>query len=406
MNAAPTAANDLLARFRRKIAANAAAWRHFVQNHGNEPAALDRELANLTKAAQQALAEPAAWEEGLALIGETWAHVELRGYWRDWQALMHDGLRVSQQIERPDHEARLLDQLGEVARLLGDNHKAQQHFEAALALLRAQADLAGAGRVLTHLSQVQVALGALEAAAQSCQEAAAHLAALDLPGDLAIAHNNWGLVCIEQGALDAALAHFEQAAAGFRRVGNQRGEAKTITNRGEVYRHMQRWDEAAQCYRQALALHQALGDELHVASQNMNLSIIHYQQGRAAEALAVSLQAEAALRRLHHRPFLARACNNHGIFLTALDRLAEAREAFDQAARLHLANGDRLYAANSLGNCAEILLDQNQLSQAANYLTQMRALLDALPHPSERMERSYQTYMARLQAQEETQPIR
>lgn len=404
MSATPTDAGDLLARFQRKIAANAAAWLAFVQTHSAEPAELDRELANLTKAAQQALAEPAAWEAGLALVRETWAHVELRGYWQDWQTLLIDGLRVSRQIGRPDHEARLLDQLGEAARLLGDNHDAMQHFAAALTLLRAQADPAAVGRVLTHLSQVQLALGALDDAAQSCQEAVAHLAALDLPGDLAIAHNNWGLVCIEQGALDAALAHFEQAAAGFHRVGNQQGEAKTITNRGEVYRHMQRWDEAAQCYRQALALHQALGDELHVASQKMNLSIIHYQQGRAAEALAVSLEAEAALRRLRHRPFLARTCNNQGIFLTALGRLAEAQEAFDEAARLHLTNGDRLYAANSLANCAEILIDQNTCGPAEAYLTQVRALLDALPLPSERMERTYQTYLTRLQAKKETQP--
>ncbi|MFZ2359371.1 MAG: hypothetical protein WA040_08495, partial [Anaerolineae bacterium] len=87
--------NDYLARFQRKIAANAAAWRGFVQVHGDDPAALDRELANLTKAAQQALAEPAAWDEGLALVAETWAHVELRGLWQDWQTLLAEGLRIS-----------------------------------------------------------------------------------------------------------------------------------------------------------------------------------------------------------------------------------------------------------------------------------------------------------------------
>ena len=74
--------DDFLARFQRKVAANAAAWQAFLQEEGNDPAALERELANLTKAAQQALVEPLAWAAGLDLVGAAWRHAELRGYWQ------------------------------------------------------------------------------------------------------------------------------------------------------------------------------------------------------------------------------------------------------------------------------------------------------------------------------------
>jgi Tfp pilus assembly protein PilF len=154
-----------------------------------------------------------------------------------------------------------------------------------------------------------------------------------------------------------------------------------------------------------MALYQALGDRLHLAGQQMHLSIVVYQQGQPEEALALSQAAEEVFRRLHHGPFLARACNNTGIFLAALGRPAEAQVAFDEAARLHLANGERLYAADSLNNCAEILLDQGQPAEAEGYLAQVSDLLQALPNPPGWVMRDYESYRTRLETSLGRQPI-
>ncbi len=396
--------SDLLARFQRKIAANAAAWLDFVQAHNDDPAALERELANLTKAARQALLEPLAWDEGLALLGETWPHVEVRGQWQAWQSLLAQGLDVSRQAGRARFEALLLDQLGEVARLLGDNRGAHEHFQAALALYRALADPAGAGQTLSHLSQVQLALNHWDAAVESCQQAVVLLTGLDRPNELAIAHNNWGIICAEQGQFEDALTHFEQAEVSFRAAGNLRGQSKVNLNRGDLYRRRQQWDAAESFFRQALALHEELGDRLNLAILQMNLSILLYERGEPAEALALSLEAETALRRLHNRPVLARVCNNHGMFLAALGRLAEAQEAFEEAARLHLENGDRLYAADSLNNCANALLDAGRLDEAQDYLARARALLEALPSLPDWMVEDCQRLAARFELAAGTQP--
>lgn len=390
--------SDYLARFQRKIAANADAWLDYVQAHRDDPAALDRELANLTKAAQQALAEPAALDEGLALVEETWAHVELRGLWQDWQTLLAEGLRVSREIGRSQREARLLDQLGEVARLLGDNDRAQEHFEAALALYRRLDDPAGAGRALAHLSQVQLARNDWDGAGRSCQEAAVIFETLQQPEDVGLVHNNWGLVCQEQEQFEAALAHFEQAEAAFRVAGALRGQAKTLANRAETLRRRQEWQDAASYLRQAIALYQQIGDPLHSANMQMTLSILLYETGQPAEALALSLEAEAVFRRLRHRPFLARVCNNLGIFLAALGRPAEAHAAFEESAALHLSNGDQLYAASSLTNCAEVLLDQDRLIEAQERLTHATDLLDSLSEVPQWVLRDYQAQQARLEA--------
>ncbi len=399
-----TAADDLLARFRRKIAANAAAWLDFVQAHGDDPAALDRELANLSKAAQQALTEPLARDEGLALVGETWSHIDRRGLWQEWHALLTDGLRVSREIGRPQHEARLLDQLGEAARLLGDNRLAQEHFEAAIGRYRSLAEPAGAGRALAHLSQVQLARNDWDAAGQSCQQAVAMLTGLDRPNELALAHNNWGIVCQEQGRLEEALTHFEQAEAGFRAAGALRGQAKVILNRGDTYRRQGQRDAAEATFRRALPLYEESGDRLGMAILQMNLSIVLYERDQPAEALGLSLEAETALRRLRNRSILARVCNNHGIFLTALGRLSEAEEAFEESARLHHENGDRLYAASALINAAEVLIDQQRAAEASPRLAQARDWLDTLAQAPRWLRNDYQTQSARLEALAGAQP--
>jgi len=130
----------------------------------------------------------------------------------------------------------------------------------------------------------------------------------------------------------------------------------------------------------------------------MTLSILLYETGRPEEALALSLEAEVVFRRLRHRPFLARVCNNHGIFLAALGRLAEAQDAFDDSARLHLANGDQVYAASSLTNCAEVLIDQDRLIEAQEHLTRAAELLDSLSERPRWVLHDFHTQQARLEA--------
>lgn len=404
MSANPPEPGDFLARFQRKIARNAAAWQAFLAEQGDDPAALDRELANLTKAAQQALLEPQAWDEGLALVGNAWRYVELHGHWQEWQALLAQGVEVSRQAGRAPFEALLLDQLGEAARLAGDNRAAQGYFEASVACYRALGERGGLGRALSHLSQVQLVLDDWNSATQSCREAAAIFEGLQQPDDLGLAHNNWGLICQEQERLAEALAHFDLAETAFRAAANQRGQAKTLVNRSVVFRLRQELDNAARYLRQAIALYEQIGDPLHSASTQMNLSILLFETGRPAEALALNLEAERVFRRLRHRPFLARICNNHGMFLAALGRLAEAQEAFDESVRLHTENGDRLYAAHALCNCAEVLIDQGAEAAGRWYLEQARSLLDSLPDPPQWLMHEWEIQRSRLEEPEGAQP--
>ena len=323
MNGDGLATGEFQARFRRKIAVNAASWLSFMQQHAHDRAAMDREMANLRKAVQQALAEPTAWEPGLALTSQAWQHVETRGYWLAWQDLLEQAVQVSRQAGRPTDEAYLLDQLGELARILGDNRRAQACFDEALARSRDLDDSAGAGRVLTHLSQIHIALGDLDAAGACCQQAASIFERLGDGNELAIAHNNWGIVFFNQSRFDDALAHFEQAAIGFAAAANQRGLAKAIGNQGDVYWQTKHRAEASGRYQQAIEIDQQIGHDVHAARLRVNLAILLHEQRRDEEALALHLEIEPFFRRLSDRPWLAKVHNNMGIFLACLGRFDE-----------------------------------------------------------------------------------
>ncbi|MCB9155367.1 MAG: tetratricopeptide repeat protein [Caldilineae bacterium] len=393
-----------LARFRRKIAVNAASWLAYVRQHSGDTAALDREMDNLRKAIQQALAEQEAWESGLALTGEAWRHVEQRGYWLAWRGLLKQALEVSRQAGRPADEAFLLDQMGELARILGDNRRAQEHFDAALALSQALGDRVCEGRVLAHQSQIYLALGDLDAAGSCCEQAAAIFETQVDADYLAIAHNNWGIILLERGTPEDAMAHFELAAAGFESVGNRRGLAKALGSQGEAYRHLGHWGEAVERYRQAIAIDAEIGHDVHAAYTQMNLGILYHEQGHHEEALALHEAVEPLFRRLGDRPHLARIYNNMGVFLAHLGRIEEFQAAFDSAVTLHLEAEDRPRAAHTLTNCAEHLLDQKLINEASDYLDRAHALLDTLPSPPDRLIHELENQTRRLETMMAAQP--
>ena len=200
-----TQPQDPLARFRLKIAENARAWLGFVRDQRTESPALTREFANMDRAANQALNEPNAWRDGLRLVGALWPFIESHGYWLTWRTALDRALVVSRRLEDLAAEVEITDQLGELARNVGENRAALDWQEQALKLARSLGDPAVVGRVLIHLSQQHLPQSRYQEAKACCEEAIALLEPLGNEGEVAIAHNNWGIACLG-GRLDGLCA--------------------------------------------------------------------------------------------------------------------------------------------------------------------------------------------------------
>ncbi len=385
-----------LERFRQRIADNATGWSSFVRERGGDVAALEREFPNLARAVEQALLEPRAHLAGLELTVALWPFVEQRGHWLTWQRILRDALAVARRLRRPALEAQLLDQSGELARILGDSRRGLVLQEQALALYGELGDRIGRGRVLTHLSMQHIALGDHPAADRCSREAEQIFAEAGRQAELAGALNNRGLVCQHAGQWEAALELHRRAAALYEALGDRRSQAKAIHNLGEDFRQLRRLAEAADCFQQAAAMHVAVGDEINAARSRMSAGIILHATGQTEAALAVHREVEPLFRRLGDRPWLARAVNNQGVFLAALGRVDEAAAAYAEATELHLTNGDGALAASTQLNWAELLLDNGRPAEARSHLAQAEALLAALPTPPAWVLRTYETLKQRL----------
>jgi tetratricopeptide (TPR) repeat protein len=372
-------AEDPLARFRKKIAENARAWLGFVRDERPESAALTRELANLNHAAAQALREPTAWAAGVQLVIALWPFIEWHGFWLAWRTILERALVVCRRLDDLAAEVEITDQLGEVARSVGENRAALDWQEQALGLARRLGDQAIIGRVLVHLSQQHLPQGHYQAAQAYCEEAVALLTPLGAEAEIAIAHNNWGIACSEEGQMESGLTHLMLAERMFVAQGNRRGQAKSLHNQGETYLRRERWSEAGDLYERAIALAQDVGDDVGAVRSRTSLAILLYQQGQHEAALEMHREIKILYRRLGDRPMLARVINNEGSFLLALGRWEEAARAYEQAAQMHLENGHLGGAATSLLNWADVLLDRGDAERAEARLQQAGELLDALP---------------------------
>ena len=384
---------DPLARFRLKIAENARAWLGFVRDQRTESPALAREFANLDRAANQALNEPNAWREGLRLVGALWPFIESHGYWLTWRTTLDQALVVSRRLKDLAAEVEITDQLGELARNVGENRAALDWQEQALKLARSLGDPAVVGRVLIHLSQQHLPQSRYQEAKACCEEAIALLEPLGDEGEVAIAHNNWGIACLEEGLMDSALAHLVRAEAMFEMQNNRRGQAKVLHNQGEVYLRQDRWAEAGPLYEWSIAMALEAGEEVSAMRSRTSLAILLHKQGQHEEALDLHRGIERFYRRLGDRTMLARVINNEGTFLFALGRHDEAALAYEQAIQMHTDIGHLADAALSLFNWVELLLDRGDAEQARVRLRQAEELLGELPDSMAQLRQLYSSLL-------------
>lgn len=369
-------------QFHVRMAQNAAAWLYVVQESGEEVAELDGELGNLLKSVSMTLVQRETQPVAFDLMQAAWRHAELRGHWLAWQPLIAQGVHASGEAYLIEHQARLLDQQGESERLLGRPEAALACFEQALGLAQTLQDHRLSTRVLAHASQPHQTLGRLDVAKACCQQALNLGEALDAPNELGLVHNNWGMVCSEARDFEQALAHFAQAEAYFQQAHNRRGVAHIHNNRGNTYRMLEYYSNAETQFRQALAAYRELGDDLYQASVLNNLSIILFKRSQVEEALELNAIGAIQAQGLRNTSLLARLYNNRGLFRAAQGAYTEAQGLFEDAVDLHLRNSNLVYAADTLNNCAEMLLDADAREEATEMLSRGHALmmqLDAIP---------------------------
>ncbi|HVO41343.1 MAG TPA: tetratricopeptide repeat protein [Aggregatilineales bacterium] len=230
-------------------------------------------------------------------------------------------------------EGSAFNNLGTLAWYEGNFAAARRDFEEALRIRREIGDRRGQDAVLNNLGGLAREQGDF-AAARACLEESLRLSreVADRLGE-SIALDTLGEMARDQGDFTAARSYFERSLALAHALGDTRDEAIALSDLGRVAFDGGDYTTAQAYYEQALRSSRDIGDRRDEGRLLAWSGWCKLQQGDYEAGLRYSQQAWSLAHDEAVLPNEALAATIAGHCQLALGRLAEAREAYEQARR-------------------------------------------------------------------------
>jgi predicted ATPase/class 3 adenylate cyclase len=310
---------------------------------------------------------------GLRLGAALWRFWDTRGHWgeaRGWLERVLASGDGSASAER----AAALTGLANVVQVQGDQQRARELHEEALALWREVGDPRGEAMSLDCLGYLAQGRGEYERAA-GLHEQALELA--NQAGDERIAGYaliNLGTAAVYQGRYEQAAEHYSEALARVRRAGDKRAAGSVLNNLGALAFLQEEYGRATDRYQEALSGYREVGDRQHIAATLANLGEALQHQGEFERAEVHLAEALPVFREIGDKPMAAFA-------LLGLGRLALDQQDLNRAAGL-LTDSLELYRrvedVAGIAECLEALAELAAGSGEAERGARLFGAADAL----------------------------
>jgi tetratricopeptide (TPR) repeat protein len=220
------------------------------------------------KALEHAARMRALYEE----LGDRWgiaaAHtaVALVSHTRgDYDAAMKDygaALTILRELGGNDAGvAYLLNNMGDVYRLRGDNKRALELFGESLKMEERMGRKLKVAGVLNNMGIAHRNSGQIKEALEVYERSLAISGELNNKRDMGGTLNNIGVIHSQQGRHEEALSHYQKSLVYFEEIGFKRGVAITLTSIGHSYKELGKREQAAEYYRRAVKLQEELGNK-------------------------------------------------------------------------------------------------------------------------------------------------
>ena len=243
--------------------------------------------------------------------------------------------RLSDPDEANEARAAALGDLGIVFMKQGDLKRAEEHYQAALAIHREIGNRLGEAAGLGNLGLVYEQQGDLDRAEEH------HQASLTVDREIgnrlgeAYSLGNLGIVFTQQGDLDRAEEYHQAALAIHREIGSRLGEASVLGNLGLVYAEQGDLGRAEEHHKSSLTIDREIGNRLGEALDLHNLGNVYYRQGDLERAEEQYHAALAIDREIGHRLGEADTLGNLGFVAANRDERAEACRLLKEAAAIY-----------------------------------------------------------------------
>ena len=235
------------------------------------------------------------------------------------------------QARRPGLRAGVLDCRGTIAETAGDNARARELFEQAVAVATETGDeemLAAALYSRGYLLGVQ---GQYAAGLTDLKRAQGIYERLDLPHHALTALNGIAILYNRMGDYTQARYMYVAAIRLQRAAGMKREEAVTLHNLGRAHENLQEWDAADTAFRQSYEVNRELKYVRGEAYGLRGMAAVQNARGKPSEALATLERASALQRQTPDARLEAQIQLARGIALRQLARLSEAADSLEQA---------------------------------------------------------------------------
>jgi tetratricopeptide (TPR) repeat protein len=158
--------------------------------------------------------------------------------------------------------------------------------------------------------------------------------------EIARLHNNVGIVLTQEGDLRAAARECERAALSMREIGDQNTLASIEVNIGAIYYKLGEFARALEHYDDSLQISLAIGARPIESIVRSNLGEIYRRLGRLAESVDQLMISVELCRQTDDELGLAEAYRQLAETYLALDQLAEAERATEEAYATAVASRD------------------------------------------------------------------
>jgi predicted ATPase len=287
-----------------------------------------------------------------------------------------------------DVRALALNSAGIFAYEHGDYVGATTHYEASLALRRADGHRAGVAVTLCNLGIIAAQRDEYARAAALYEESVAILREEGPPGSLARTLNGLGVVAGWQGRYDLACSCHEESLAIKREAGDQLGCAVSLHNLGELAYQQGNLARAEALCQESLALLRSLGATVECANIVATLGLIALAQGalsRASESLEESLRLR---REVDDAAGSAETLASLGDLALARGETRMAAQRFGEALARYQESGQRLGIAACLEGAAQVACARQRMTQAVHLVSAATALRQDIGAPIPRAQQA------------------
>ena len=353
-------------QFRQSVADNLHFWRQTVDDvNEHNIDVLNPEWQNLRRAVQFGSGLSHTWREAAWLVAESFYLIEQRGAWSAWIPLLEDLVDRCGEADLA-LRGRLLNSLGSFYRL-------ERQLDHALRTHRAEEKIGQKLQDKSRLAHARLNLCKSYRHLRRYDEAEQNgWTALQLFSELGAApdkmgptFNELGLIARGRGDLATAEHYFTQAAACFRHPDHPVSLARTLKNLAIVRQTAGKTEAALGNYGQAASLLETTDCELDKTMLELSLGTLYLNLGRLEEAEAAYRRANSPyLQRSGHLYYQALLANNLGNVYLARGQLEEAERRLRLAVSLWRQISARLMLANTLGDLAQTMAEQGNVSEA------------------------------------------